>query len=346
MSETHISKKLILADFVQSYESVEQHSVKWLDLMKTTVGGSEIAALLGRNPYKSFAQVVVSKLDLIDGKKMIITNIDMWWGTLFENVIKEYVEIILNCKIVGDKICITTPDGYIRCSPDGYTVLPSGDTIMFEFKCPSKRIPVKGVIPNMYVPQVLLGLSLTPFIDYGIFCDAIFRRCAWENLGFNSYYNHKYHFKDLTANLGDSVLAWGVVGIYAPIGFNKLTSSYTVYDEVIDCGKINDTLFFQVMEQIYDTKKLIASPRYLCLKGNPSLDDVKSMYVSNTPNEYYLFGLLPFKLFMIEMVNINSEENFLNIAIEQSKLLRIEVTKRLSTRKSIITDEDYDDILS
>src|SRR5262245_50309132 len=56
-----------LAEFVRVFAGPQQRGAEWYADMGVTVGGSEIAALMGLDPYKSFADVVASKVALLDG---------------------------------------------------------------------------------------------------------------------------------------------------------------------------------------------------------------------------------------------------------------------------------------
>ena len=88
----------------------------------TTVGGSELAAIMGHNPYSDFFDVVASKLATLEGGSSWTGGGEAcWWGTLFEDVVCAYVEADLGGPIRGDDICIQEVEGH-RNSPDGYIV--------------------------------------------------------------------------------------------------------------------------------------------------------------------------------------------------------------------------------
>jgi hypothetical protein len=312
--------------------------------MTTSIGGSDIAAAMGLNPYKDFMALVQTKIDLLKGIKEVITAYDMWWGTCFESLIREYIQRTWGCEIVGDSICISMFDSILRCSPDGYTIMNDGTPIMFEFKCPTRRIPKKGETPKYYTPQVWLGMSMTPFVQYGVFVDSIFRRCSWNDLNTTLKYNNVYHNKDTKTNLVDagrtSPIACGVAGIYAPIGWNLTYSAvHKVNGKYQDCGAIDDEMLFSVFKYIYDDKVLKISKQRFYIDTDMDVmnkEEALEHYIATIPDGYYLYGLLPFKLFRSEFVKILPKSGFLEVAREHA----IRVDAAVKTHLKYIEDHE------
>jgi hypothetical protein len=228
----------VLSNFVACHVGTSQHGSEWYEAMKTTVGGSEIAAILGVDPYKSFISVVKQKIELLNGTYKWQSNVNCWWGTLLEDVICRYVEIDMGSAVHGDNICIQIYDGH-RNSPDGYIVAKyyrrnnkiniyttdltdvCPDEIfehisLLEFKCPITRIPT-GSVPRQYKPQLLSGLAVSPVADLGIFVDSVFRKCNLVQLSAqDGAYDTEFHKKDVAGQYGLPV-AWSMIGVYAPI---------------------------------------------------------------------------------------------------------------------------------
>lgn len=226
----------LLADFVQTYDSgVRQRDANWYAAMGVTVGGSELAALMGRNSYSSFFDVVESKLaTLAGGSSWTGGGEACWWGTLFEDVISAFVEADLGSPARGGDICIQKYPGH-RNSPDGYIVariyrgvdgalhlwttdmdpgVPTAQRILLlEFKCPMSRKP-RGSVPRQYVPQVWSGLAVSPVAHFGLYVDAVFRKCGAGDLGDTPNYDAAYHHYDRGA--WGLPVAWGLIGVYAP----------------------------------------------------------------------------------------------------------------------------------
>src|SRR3990167_11032995 len=169
--------------FVQLHAGMKQRDSSWYTAIGTTVGGSELAAIMGINPYSSFLDVVDTKISILDcgNGNWNGGNEACWWGVLFEDIIGVYTEINLGSPLHGDEICVQAIAGH-RNSPDGYIVGkfylendefhlwttdmdPLIETfqmiVLLEFKCPLTRKP-NGSIPKHYVPQVLSGLAVSP----------------------------------------------------------------------------------------------------------------------------------------------------------------------------------------
>lgn len=225
----------LLVDFVRTYNGMRQRDTRWYAAMGVTVGGSELAAIMGRNPYSGFFDVVASKLvTLAGGNSWTGGGEACWWGTLFEDVIGAYVEADLGAPIRGDDICIQAVAGH-RNSPDGYIVArlyhgaggslhlwttdmsPDIPTVLrillLEFKCPMSRKPL-GVVPRQYLPQVWSGLAVSPVAHLGLYVDAVFRKCGILDLGDMPDYDTDYHRYDRGA--WEHPVAWGLIGVYAP----------------------------------------------------------------------------------------------------------------------------------
>ena len=114
-----------LSKFVKYHSGMRQRDASWYTSMGRTVGGSEVAAIIGCNPYSTIHDVIASKVALLRG----VDNWSgggpaCWWGILFEDVIAAYTEIVLGGTVRGDEICVQRFPGH-RNSPDGYIVARS-----------------------------------------------------------------------------------------------------------------------------------------------------------------------------------------------------------------------------
>ncbi|MFA6165773.1 MAG: YqaJ viral recombinase family protein [Gemmatimonadaceae bacterium] len=228
-----------LAEFVEAYSGMKQRDASWYGTMGTTVGGSELAAIMGVNPYSSFVDVVLGKVATLRGTSTWSGGVACWWGVLFEDVIGEVVSIDLGSPIRGDSICIQEFPGH-RNSPDGYVVATfvrdDDDTwrcwttdqepppekaavhhqvLLLEFKCPLTRQP-KGQVPPQYRPQVWSGLAVSPIAGRGLFVDAVFRKCGLADLDDGVEYDRAYHARDPAPEGDRCPVAWGLIAVYAP----------------------------------------------------------------------------------------------------------------------------------
>ncbi len=203
-----------LAAFVEenAKNGIKQHSDEWLHAKLYTIGGSQIASIIGKNARGGLNSIINDKVS--DGFKAITA---MHWGTLFEPLIKTYIELELRTQIIGSDLFIRGPPG-TSYSPDGLgaALIPDENgvrtprRVLFEFKCPYSRIP-EGAVPVNYLPQVLYGLDILKCVDIGLFAEAVFRRCAWDDLGQNMNHHKAPGARSFGSN---SVLACGVIGFY------------------------------------------------------------------------------------------------------------------------------------
>jgi len=332
----------ILDNFIKLYKDIKQRDANWYKAMGTTVGGSEISALLGiseneelrkyKSPYSNFIEIVKNKVAILKGENNWQNGgVACWWGTLFEDIIMMILEIELGSKIKGDNICIQLVPGH-RNSPDGYIVahfceelvdnekkyklyttdmdpllIKFSRIIMLEFKCPISRKPALE-IPKYYIPQLWSGLSVSPIASMGLFIDSIFRKCSLNMLGNNPNYDTIYHNKDQTIKINNPI-CWGIIGLYS---INKPSN-------FIDMGDVSYSDFNFIMGNINNKsiKTEYCIPWFSkslenCQRGNLStieneIDNLKLL----TPNNYYFLGVLPWKLFHSSYLPVQRRCGFL-----------------------------------
>lgn len=196
-----------LSEFIASTgEAPAQKSKEWYALKAKTIGGSEVATVLGINPFKTVKSLIAEKIGLgvkFDG------NIATRWGTVFEHVTREWVESIL---LLSDSIKETgSIPGVIdrqRYSPDGLGVVALLDEndelayylVLFEFKSPLRSIP-DGKIPKYYRPQIQTGMLTIPMVELSIFVNNCYRKCSLKDIGFSLKYDTTFHDGDLKKKL-------------------------------------------------------------------------------------------------------------------------------------------------
>lgn len=360
----------LIDDFLKVYNNdVKQRDSNWYKLMGTTVGGSEVAALMGLSPYSNFYKVVESKIEICKGIKPwnSVENLSCWWGTLFEDVITKYVEIDLGNIIKGTNICIQKYEGH-RNSPDGYIVanfyrkdnkyhlwttdLPKeiidiSIILMLEFKCPITR-RVTGDIPKYYKPQVLSGLAVSPLAHKGLFVDATFRKCSIDQLGNNPEYDTNFHKK-----MGKDLIpiAWGAVTIHIQQSKDPLTIIKQIYEncfgmdyiegepnDIIDLGDVSHDIFNDVMSLINDKSLLTteSTVHFADGRGDSNVLDLRQR------NSCFIFAILPWKVFDVSYVPVDREPNFLEniypIIQKVHKLVQESLNDETLCRKLKITD--------
>jgi hypothetical protein len=266
----------LLAYIDAATSNILQHSEQWYQARKLTIGGSLMAAIQGISPFTTRQQLIEGKTI---GASDRISSLAMNMGTVFEDVLRKYIEHTLKTKILADNAFIRgPPETHTSYSPDGIGVVcaqelarygisvdtlrggivshgtgagaaaPSTDNIavdaaagapstndvatdaaraespaasakpdarardhhvvLFEFKCLHSRKPTSEP-PPYYVSQVKTGLDIIPIADYGLLIEAVFRRCAWQDMGLNPKFEKTL---TKTASGGGAPLAMGIIG--------------------------------------------------------------------------------------------------------------------------------------
>ena len=182
-----------------------QRTKEWFDFRSRTIGGSEIASLIGKSKYKNIEQLYKSKLDL-ENVNSFGSRVAMQWGTYFEPVTTRVVEMLFGT-VNNEFGSLVGPVPYSSYSPDGVAVVtvPYCDLdrysipipgwqhdfelnyilklmmIMFEFKAPYTRVP-SGIIPEEYIPQLYAGLATIPEAELSLFINNQFKSCTVMDL--------------------------------------------------------------------------------------------------------------------------------------------------------------------
>lgn len=345
----------ILKHFAEQHGKITQRGDEWYKLMATTIGGSEIAAILGKDSYKTFNDVAKRKVEYALGQVKQVLMPNCWWGTLFEDVITEYVELDLGDKAHGTEACIQIYPGH-RTSPDGYIVVgikkdkktiwktnedPSEIdklvAVLLEFKCPVSRTPTH-LCPSNYRPQVLSGLALSPMADFGLFVDAVFYKCPYNTLGHDPRYDKVYHKKSLTKN--ELPIAWGVIAVYAEFqpGLEECFE---------DLGEDPGYEFYETMKNIdskyYTVRKY--TPELVGNRGEkpPTMDQIRA----DTPADKTLINIIPWKLFHVTYAQVKRKPNYLDDVLPKVDELHSLVQRALESESPIdyIDGEELDDHL-
>lgn len=228
-----------------------QKTAEWYSLKQKTIGGSEVATLLGLNPYKKPIALIAEKVGVEESK--FTGNIATRWGTLFEDVTKQYTESILSMEeAIKETGSIPGVIDRQRYSPDGLGVvkLMNGDDmfeyyiILFEFKAPYSAVP-DGKFPKHYMPQVQTGLLSIPLADTAIFVNNSYRKCKLSEVGFDLTYDKVFHSKDgnkkKKSQIMDSVLATGVICLYHKVADYDKFVKYVGFEDTNESDSDSDT---------------------------------------------------------------------------------------------------------
>jgi putative phage-type endonuclease len=122
-------------------------------LVSVTLGGADVASVLGENPYCSRESFIARKSGL--WKRADSRTSARHHGMKYEaEAIERYAKAL-------DKVVVHPPHRYhpeypfLGCSPDGVTT----DGELLEVKCPTSRL-LKASVPRMYMPQLLVSLEI------------------------------------------------------------------------------------------------------------------------------------------------------------------------------------------
>lgn len=252
-----MNKLDILTQFIKKYEYLpSQGSQEWLDSRKYFIGGSEISVLLGKNKYKKVNKLILERL----GVNPFIGNMACNWGTIFEELIRNIVSNKYKCKIV--ETGSIKHDSYnLSYSPDGLGVVKKNnlkdiisiDTldeisktdeilVLFEFKCPHRRIPT-GEVPDHYIDQPRLGMDIIDITNVSIFIEGVFRTCSYKDLKYNKNYNNTCHYDK--QRISDNPYNYGFITVYADyidddLEYLETTSMHSEFnfDDILDSSNI------------------------------------------------------------------------------------------------------------
>ena len=190
-----------------------------IDRKRGRIGGSEIAALMGDNPYKNAKALMEVKLGR--RKDKMADRLHCWFGLLFEEVAVKIFEQRYKTSIMCKNISLI--DSKLPCSifsPDGLCAIPLCPTtgkvlidfstirsmtdnevryvpILIEIKCPLSRDLTRNAnVPAYYVPQLQKGMYCIDEVHASIFIDNCFRICSYEDLHVPHAYNTALHRLD------------------------------------------------------------------------------------------------------------------------------------------------------
>lgn len=274
-----------LMDIIVKYikeqaEAPAQKSQEWYSLKRKTIGGSEVATVLGLNPYKKPHQLIAEKIGLpgneFDG------NSATRWGNLFETVTRDFSVKFL--KMEHDIIEMGSVPGVIqgqRYSPDGIGVVKlktnnededsdveedeeesikdnyDNFIVLFEFKAPFKTIP-DNKVPKHYMPQILTGLLTINIAEIALFVNNCYRKCPLKDLNFNITYDTVFHSGDLTKRLTkvqklEKVYAVGMICFYQTKADADKYMEYCGYTYKDDSDNDSDDpdKFYKEFENVY-----------------------------------------------------------------------------------------------
>lgn len=336
-----------LAELAARYSGAPvQRTEAWHQARLGRVGGSELAAAMGLNPYCSPAQLLAKKCGL-GGRDDPGTPCH--WGTLFEAVTERFVSRDCGAPLHGSNIHIdggplgcpgfsNSPDGFCCLRLEGRRILGAGEpagprtrvvAALMEFKAPFRR-SLKGQIPGYYLPQVWSGLHLSG-AEVGCYVEALYRVCTLRQLEDGGRYNTYFH---RSRGNWEAAAAWGVAGLYAPlpgghepdspagraaaeardlVGAHLGVYSPPGQGPLVDFGGAPPAVLEAVLA-LFASGGLQARHPPPVLPGDPpaALEGALAELQGGAPPGHYLLGLLPWKLFEADYFLVDPHPAFMD----------------------------------
>ena len=204
-----------------------QGSEAWLQSRRTKIGGSEVAAAIGKSPYQKPKQ-------LTDNKKSMarIRAAPCTFGHMFEPLAKTIIEQELRTEI--HELGAVPSSRYPICySPDGLVVQKvkssktakskhqeSEELNLIEIKCPFRRSRL-DTVPDHYLCQVLTGMCVLP-CEKTLFYQFRFRICRQKDIGPSEKYNRWLHVEAYKRCPDVKPLRWGFMHFPGPLRLQDL----------------------------------------------------------------------------------------------------------------------------
>jgi len=310
----------VLTKFIASHEGMKQRDEQWKAKLGRTVGGSELAAITGKNKYSTFYDIVANKINIVNQKYSDISGLACLWGTLFEDVAAKYVGFLYECEPIGTEICIMSRPGF-RYSPDGYIVgsVKADGTLwkkgedkslikyyqptLIEIKCPLRRSP-KDIIPLEYAPQVWAGIEFSPSGTRGLFIDVKIRKCRIDQLNSSADYDAIHKDSSVQTNC----VAWGMIGLFTTTppadGINFFTNASEKDIELL----INDITNRKIKKFSHvEISDISCDVDATLTKWEKSADLVGAPDI-----KHYFYGALPWKIVDIKTIDVPAYEGYLD----------------------------------
>lgn len=218
---------------IENKDLAVQGSEQWLIERQYIIGGSEIASVIGKNPFSNVQNLIAQKIKLTS----FTGNTACRWGNLFENVSEMLFRTLFGKKIYATGSIQNTVVPNHRYSPDGLCCMmfienniPIYKTTLLEFKSPYSSIP-SAKVPVHYIPQVKAGLCTIGIAETAIFVNNMFRKCTLKQLDYTINYDTKYHRDTEKKLIGiDDAIATGL--IMFSININKLDLFMQMYNKL------------------------------------------------------------------------------------------------------------------
>ncbi len=340
----------LLNQFIDQYSHLPQQGTdEWKKLREDFIGGSEVSTILKQNKNKTVSKLIMGKLGFDPFKGNVITH----WGNVFEELIRLYCEQQFSCSI-RETGSIPYKEGKLSYSPDGLAVVPThkllnqfasltngldknspAQLVLFEFKCPHSRIPTEE-IPEHYWPQINIGMNIIDIMETGIFVQAVYRRCGFDDLKYNTQHNSYGHFK--RADTSSNPVECGFMIVYAEEDSYYLNDLRETFEEfgimkhfnnvgdIADLGVLTDNSILEEVlgncvnktfkvdycfRNLYDETIFDRSP-YTIEMYDQSLQYRAQKKLSNRVIKHqHIVGIIPYKMLSVFITPVDKNPEYI-----------------------------------
>jgi putative phage-type endonuclease len=147
---------LLIIEELQARELAPQLSAEWFRLRELMFSATDIAALLGYDPYKKYDKIIAKKVD--PSSDSFKGNAFTEHGRRYEEIVKQWYEMDTKEEVASLGLLRHPEHEFIGASPDGIGVQ---SLHLVEIKSPVRRGIVRGEVPQQYIPQIQTQLQVT-----------------------------------------------------------------------------------------------------------------------------------------------------------------------------------------
>lgn len=368
-----MNKREVIRHFVLSNSHLpKQGTQEWKNARKHFIGGSEVSTILKKNKNKTVRKLILEKM----GFHRFSGNSATFWGNVFEPLIRQFTNHYFSCSII-ETGSIPYRTSNLSYSPDGIAYVKkehlksivdvsqlSNDhdhIVLFEFKCPHSRIP-NGEIPEHYVPQPMIGMNIIDICEVGIFIEAIYRRCAFYDLQYNTKHVAFGHYN--RTKLTKNPVEYGFLCIYATVMTEQIEmildflyeSDTKKVKQLYDLGTLYDKdIFDQILElcvsgelqidyaynQAYNPKTF-QSYSYIIDNYNKAVYHETSKCIEQQKKDHMIhtiIGILPYKLIEVHIHPVYKDHHYIDkhkLVDKSSSIIEFMKKHQSATEKEII----------
>ncbi len=313
-------------NFLKMIRQPEQRSKEWYDMRNNMITASDIAAVVGEDPYGNLKKVFNKKAFL--SKDEFTGNFATEWGVKYEPMACAIYERKSNSRInhfgllphysnfqPQDKYL--QPITFLGASPDGIR----DDGIMLEIKCPTSR-EITGIPPRYYWVQMQIQMEC---------CNL--DMCHFLECKFIEYKNKDEFFTTIDTNTQEK----GIVS------YNESTKEYQYLYPLPSISEIH-----KWCEEYSHTKiTYFELAKYSCVEVKRDTEWFKSVVgkirdfwrdvldARKNPEKY----MKKEKEQVIKTVKKNSKKNLCSIVVDQFEQLEDE------TKSIVLSDEQLNDLV-